>query len=203
MLKIGITGGIGSGKTTACRLFEKLGVPVYYADDRAKWIQNNDPVLISAIKDIFGDDIYVNGLLDRASLGKIVFSDKNKLEALNALVHPAVFKDANDWQEMHKKAGALYTLKEAALLFETGSYKTLDKIIVVSAPLELRIERVMQRDKLSRDEVLKRIDSQMSQEEKEKMSDFILQNINLKELEEAVQSLHHLIIEKYCSQDLT
>jgi dephospho-CoA kinase len=203
MLKIGITGGIGSGKTTACRLFEKLDVPVYYADDRAKWIQNNDPILIDAIKNLFGEDIYVNGILDRASLGKIVFSDKNKLEALNAIVHPAVFKDANDWQEMHKKSGALYTLKEAALLFETGSYKALDKIIVVSAPLELRIERVMQRDNLSREEVQKRINSQMSQEEKEKMSDFILHNINLEKLKEEVQNLHNLIIDKYCSKDLT
>jgi len=199
MLKIGITGGIGSGKTTACRLFEKLGVPVYYADDRARWIQNNDADLIRAIKQIFGDEIYKNGQLDRASLGKIVFSDKDKLEALNTLVHPAVFKDANDWQEKQKMAGAAYTLKEAALLFETGSYKTLDKIIVVSAPLDLRIERVMSRDNLTREEVLKRIGNQMPQEEKEKMADFVLNNTNLESLEKEVGLLHRLIIEKYCS----
>ena len=198
MLKIGITGGIGSGKTTACRLFEKLGVPVYYADDRARWIQNNDPELIEAIKQVFGVGIYVNGNLDRASLGKIVFSDKNKLDALNTIVHPAVFKDANDWQEKQKKAGAAYTLKEAALLFETGSYKTLDKIIVVSAPLDLRIERVMKRDNLSREEVLKRIENQMPQEEKEKMADFVLNNADLESLEKEVEQLYKLILEKYC-----
>ena len=199
MLKIGITGGIGSGKTTACRLFEKLGVPVYYADDRAGWIQNNDPELIEAIKQVFGEGIYVNRNLDRESLGKIVFSDKNKLDVLNKIVHPAVFKDANEWQEKQKKAGAACTLKEAALLFETGSYKTLDKIIVVSAPLDLRIERVMKRDNLNKDEVLKRIENQIPQEDKEKMADFVLNNTDLESLEKEVKQLHKLILEKYCS----
>ena len=198
MLKIGITGGIGSGKTTACRLFEKLGVPVYYADDRARWIQNNDQALISKIKELFGDDIYFNGELDRTNLGKIVFSDKSKLEALNKIVHPAVFKDANDWQEFQKKNGTSYTLKEAALLFESGSYKTLDKIIVVSSPIELRIERVMLRDKISREEVLKRINSQMPQEEKEKMADFVINNTDIDNLEKQVIQLHNFILEKYC-----
>jgi dephospho-CoA kinase len=174
-------------------------VPVYYADDRARWIQNNDPELIEAIKQVFGEDIYVNGNLDRASLGKIVFSDKNKLDLINTLVHPAVFKDANEWQKKQKKAGAAYTLKEAALLFETGSYKTLDKIIVVSAPLDLRIERVMKRDNLSREEVLKRIENQMPQEEKEKMADFVLNNADLESLEKEVEQLHKLILENYCS----
>ena len=195
MLKIGITGGIGSGKTTACRLFEKLGVPVYYADARAGFIQNNDPALIESIKQLFGEGIYINGSLDRQSLGKIVFSDKSKLDALNNLVHPAVFKDAQDWQEKQRLAGAAYTLKEAALLFETGSYKSLDKIIVVSAPLELRIERVMSRDNLSKAEVLKRIGNQMPQEEKEKLADFILYNINLVDLQKEVEKLHKIILE--------
>ena len=198
MLKVGITGGIGSGKTTACRLFEQLGVPVYYADDRAKWLQNNEPSLISEIKEIFGTHIYINGELNKVELGKIVFSDKKKLEALNAIVHPAVFKDAAEWQEKQQKKAVAYTLKEAALLFETGSYKTLDKIIVVSAPLELRIERVMSRDKLSREEVIKRINNQMPQEEKEKMADFVLNNLSLQNLEREVLNLHHLIKDKYC-----
>jgi len=198
MLKVGITGGIGSGKTTACRLFQQLGVPVYYADDRAKWLQNNEPSLMSEIKEIFGTNIYINGELNKVELGKIVFSDKKKLEALNAIVHPVVFKDAAEWQEKQQKTAVAYTLKEAALLFETGSYKTLDKIIVVSAPLELRIERVMSRDKLSREEVIKRINSQMPQEEKEKMADFVLNNLSLQDLEREVLNLHHLIKDKYC-----
>lgn len=195
MLKIGITGGIGTGKTTVCKMFERLGVPVYYADDRARWITNNKPEVIAALKNIFGEAIYKNGELDRPQLGAIVFSDKEKLAQLNAVVHPAVFEDAESWQEEQRNAGHIYTLKEAALLFESGSYKMLDKIIVISTPEALRVERVMSRDNLSKEEVLKRIASQMPQEEKEKLADFVIQNIALSELEEAVKKLHVQLLE--------
>jgi dephospho-CoA kinase len=194
MLKIGITGGIGTGKTTACEIFEKLGVPVYYADDRAKWLQNNQPEVIAALKALFGAFIYKDGILDRAAVGSIVFTDKEKLEKLNAIVHPAVFQDSENWQEQQRNSGKAYTLKEAALLFETGSNKQLDKIIVVSAPLELRVKRVMQRDTLSREEVLKRISSQMPQEEKENLADFVIQNEDLKDLEDQIKSVHEHIL---------
>lgn len=194
MLKIGITGGIGTGKTTACKIFEELGIPAYYADDRARWIQHHVPELVNAIKKLFGENIYKDGILDRALLGTIVFSDKEKLNALNDIVHPAVFKDAEHWQEEQRIAKKPYTLKEAALLYETGSYKQLDKIIVVCAPLELRIERIKKRDNISAEEIIKRIESQMPQEEKEKKADFVLINIDLESLERQVYQLHQTIL---------
>ena len=194
MLRIGITGGIGTGKTTVCKMFEKLGVPVYYADDRAKWINNNDSEVIAALKKAFGAEIYQNGVLDRTKLSSIVFSDKEKLEILNSIVHPAVFRDAEKWQSEKQKAGFQYTLKEAALLFETGSYKQLDKIIVVSADEEIRIERVMKRDNLSREEVMKRIAKQMPQAEKEKAADFVIENSSLEAMESQVRALHEKIL---------
>lgn len=196
MLKIGITGGIGTGKTTVCRMFEQLGVPVYYADDRARWIVNNDPEVITKLKELFGEDIYTTEkLLDRPKIGTIVFQNKEKLEALNAIVHPAVFRDGSKWQAEMQAAGHTYTLKEAALLFETGSNKLLDKIIVVVAPEPLRIARVMKRDNLTEEEVRARLHNQMPQEEKEAMADFLIQNIELAELEAQVKTLHQKLTE--------
>ena len=162
MLKIGITGGIGSGKSTVCRLFEKLDVPVYYADDRAKWLMNNEEELKEKLRANFGSLVYnKEGDLDRGYLAGIVFNDQSKLEILNAIVHPAVFEDGVKWQGEQEAKGANYTLKEAALLFETGSNLTLDKIIVVTAPQEVRIKRVKARDNISKEEVLARINKQM------------------------------------------
>ena len=195
MLKVGITGGIGSGKTTVCKIFESLGVPVYYADDRAKWLTENDPDIVAAIKSLFTDDIFKNGRLDRKKVSSIVFSDKNKLQQLNAIVHPAVIKDAEQWQNEQSGKNVPYTLKEAALLFESGSYKELDKIILVSAPLQLRIERVMQRDSTSEEEVLNRINHQMPENEKEKMADFIINNVELEETKKSVLQLHKKLLE--------
>jgi dephospho-CoA kinase len=195
MLKVGITGGIGSGKTTVCKIFESLGVPVYYADDRAKWLTENDPDIVAAIKSLFTDDIFKNGRLDRKKVSSIVFSDKNKLQQLNAIVHPAVFKDAEQWQYEQSGKYVPYTLKEAALLFESGSYKELDKIILVSAPLQLRIERVMQRDSISEEEVLNRINHQMPENEKRKMADFIINNVELEETKKSVLQLYKKLLE--------
>ena len=195
MLKIGITGGIGTGKTTVCRMFEKLAVPVYYADDRARWISNHNEKVIAQLKAIFGENIYTsNGELDRPKIGAIVFKDKEKLAALNAVVHPAVFEDGDRWQAEMKAAGHAYTLKEAALLFETGSNKLLDKIIVVTAPEALRIERVMKRDNLTEEEVRARLQSQMPQAEKEALADFLVHNITLESLEAQVLALHQEIL---------
>ena len=195
MLKVGITGGIGSGKTTVCKIFESLGVPVYYADDRAKWLTENDPDIVAAIKSLFTDDIFKDGRLDRKKVSSIVFSDKNKLQQLNAIIHPAVFKDAERWQKEQSEKNIPYSLKEAALLFESGSYKELDKIILVSAPLQLRIERVMQRDSTSEEEVLNRINHQMPENEKEKMADFIIKNVELEETKKSVLQLHKKLLE--------
>mgnify|MGYP001065659965 CR=1 FL=1 len=195
MLKIGITGGIGTGKTTVCKLFEKLGVPVYYADDRARWIINHQTDIIEQLKSLFGDDIYTSsGILDRPKVGTIVFKDKKKLAALNEIVHPAVFVDGQKWQKEMQDANHPYTLKEAALLFETGSNKFLDKIIVVIAPDALRIERVMKRDNLSEEEVRARFKNQMSQEEKESLADFLIHNVELNTLEAQVKTLHETLL---------
>lgn len=196
MLKIGITGGIGSGKTTACKIFEqKYNVPIYYADDRAKWLMNNDEALKAQLKTNFGNLVYdAQGNLDRAYLSDIVFNDKSKLEILNGIVHPAVFEDGVKWQQEQEALGQPYSLKEAALLFETGSYLSLDKIIVVSAPEDLRIQRVMARDNATREEVLARINKQMPQAEKEKMADFIIVNTDMESLQEQVAKIHNALL---------
>lgn len=174
MLKIGITGGIGSGKSTVSAAFVFLGVPYYPSDQRAKWLMNNKPDLIRKIQKIFGEQAYDKEGLNRKWIAQKVFANPSLLQELNQIVHPAVEKDYEEFCELHKNAP--YTLKEAAILFESGSYKGLDKIILVVSPLELRIQRVMQRDSLSREEVLKRIQNQLSDEEKISKSDYVIQN---------------------------
>lgn len=174
MIKVGITGGIGSGKSTVCKVFQMLGVPVYDSDTEAKNLLNED-----AIKDqivaVFGKDVLNSlGGIDRKELAKHSFSDKVKLEQLNAIVHPAVGKHFEDWCK--KQEGASYILKEAAILFESGANKQVDKVIMVAAPLELKRFRAMLRDGISEDEFEKRRKNQWEDERKEKLSDFIIHN---------------------------
>ncbi|MBL4650615.1 MAG: dephospho-CoA kinase [Aureispira sp.] len=195
MLKVGITGGVGSGKSTVCGVFEKFGVPVYYADDRAKWLMNHQEDLKQKLKENFGPAIYKeDGLLDRAYLAGIVFTDSTKLEVLNSIVHPAVFEDGQQWQIEQEALGAVYSLKEAALLFETGSYQHLDRIIVVTAPEETRIKRVMERDDMTAEEVRARINKQMPQEEKEKRANHIITNIAWKTLNIQISDVHEQLL---------
>ena len=189
MLKAGITGGIGSGKTTVCKIFEKLGIPVYYADDRAKKLMVEDPVIVDKIKSIFGKRAYhKSGSLYRKHIARIAFSKPEKLKLLNAVVHPAVAKDSADWTAAQKNVP--YTLKEAALLIEAGSYKQLDKIIVVTAPEELRIQRVIKRDKTDKKSVKARIAKQMPEVEKLKYADFIIKNDGTESLIRQVWEIH-------------
>lgn len=196
MLKIGITGGIGTGKTTACKLFEQYGIPVYYADDRAKWLMNNKATVRTALIDTFGTAVFdENNQLNRTYLSNIIFKDNSKLEAINQIVHPAVHLDGQEWQQEQFAKQVPYTLKEAALLFESGSYQSLDKIIVVTAPEELRITRVMKRDNIDRAAVLARIQKQMPQAEKEAKADFILENTTLEVLKGQVALLHKKILQ--------
>ena len=191
MLKVGITGGIGSGKTTVCQIFEKLGVPVYYADQRAKELMEDDKQLMADIKKEFGNEIYdAEGHLIKRQLAEIVFNNEEKLLRLNSLVHPAVFRDNQSWNEVLAKKGYPYTLKEAALLIETGSYLMLDKMIVVAAPEEDRIKRVMERDSATADQVRARIKAQMPEEQKVKYADYIIHNDLIMELVPQVTKVH-------------
>lgn len=174
-LRVGLTGGIGAGKSLVSSLFELLGVPVYYADERAKYLMNTQPDLREAITAVFGEQAYRrDGRINRPYLAKEAFSQAERLRALEEIVHPAVFADTERWEEEHKHFP--YTLREAALLFESGNYKKLNKIIVVAAPEELRIERVIKRDHLPREAILARIRRQWPEEEKIKRADFIIYN---------------------------
>jgi len=175
MLKIGITGGIGSGKTTVCKVFELLGVPVFYADDVAKSIMHTDPILKSGILDAFGQNSYAqSGELNRSYISSIVFNNKHELEKLNSLVHPAVFRAFDNWVLSQK--GASYVIKEAALLYESDAYKMCDRSILVISPIETRISRVKARDGISAEDIQLRMDRQFSDEQKMKFADHILNN---------------------------
>jgi len=173
---IGLTGGIGSGKTTIANYFLAAGVPVYITDDEARKMMQL-PEIIEEIKKIFGTSIFEKGILNREKLSQIVFSNPEKLKLLNSIIHPAVKKHFEDWISNHKNFP--FVIYEAAILFESGSYKNCDWIITVTAPIESRIQRVIQRDKTTREQVLKRIDSQWSDEQRISKSDFVIENVNL------------------------
>ena len=173
ILKVGITGGIGSGKSTVAKIFEILNIPVYYADSAAKRLMNEEGELKEKLIATFGKEIYLNGLLNRPYLSSIVFNDPQKLNLLNALTHPATIADADKWMQ---KQTAPYALKEAALIFESNAHKQLDKVIGVFTPAPLRIKRVMQRDAISETEVLIRMQKQMNEEEKMQRCDYIITN---------------------------
>lgn len=190
MLRVGITGGIGSGKSTVCRIFEILGVPVYYADEAARRLMNENPLRNQIIAN-FGEAAYVGEELNRTWMATQVFNNPEKLALLNSLVHPVTIVDADEWM---KKQHSPYTLKEAALLFESGSYQYLDYIIGVSAPVELRIARTTTRDQKSADEIRKRIDRQMDEDEKMNRCDFVLINDEKQLLIPQVIALHQQLL---------
>ncbi|MDP3680153.1 MAG: dephospho-CoA kinase [Flavobacterium sp.] len=173
---IGLTGGIGSGKTTIANYFKSFGIPVYIADEEARKIMQSVEI-ISAIKNVFGDTVFENEKLNREELAKIVFNDPEKLEKLNNIVHPAVKKHFEQWLLQH--TAAPYVIYEAAILFESGSYKNCDLIITVTAPIESRIKRVVERDKTTRELVLKRINAQWTDEQRISKSDFIIENTSM------------------------
>jgi len=183
---IGLTGGIGSGKTTIANLFAARGIPVYIADDEARKITDL-PEIQEAIKNIFGNEVFENNTLIREKLAQIVFNDPLKLEQLNSIIHPAVKTHFEDWLEQHSNFP--YVIKEAAILFESGSYKDCDIVITVLAPLELRIERVMKRDKLSREQVLNRINNQWSDLERIEKSKYLIENTNIQKSEEKIEEI--------------
>jgi dephospho-CoA kinase len=191
MLKIGLTGGIGSGKSTVAKIFELLGIPVYYADTAAKHLMNNNEALKAKIIENFGNDSYVNGQLNKSFISQVVFSDSDKANLFNTFVHPVTIADANTWMQQQK---APYAIKEAAILFEANAQKELDLVIGVSSPLELRLKRVMQRDGIDENAVMVRIKKQMDQAEKMKLCDFVIENNETELLIPQVIALHEKLI---------
>ena len=173
---IGLTGGIGSGKTTVANHFMDAGIPVYIADDEARKIMQSNEI-IAEIKNTFGNTVFDNGILNREKLSGIVFNDPEKLKLLNAIIHPAVKKHFSSWILNHKSSP--YIIYEAAILFESGSYKDCDIIITVTAPLESRIQRVIQRDKTTRENVLRRINMQWNDDQRIEKSDYVIENKTL------------------------
>jgi len=187
MLRIGITGGIGSGKSTVAQIFSVLGIPVYDADGAAIRLMSQADPLKEKIVETFGEASYTEGKLDRKYLAAQVFNNDRKTSLLNSIVHPATIRDAEEWIQQQT---APYVIKEAALIFESGSDKMLDKIIGVSCPLELRIERTMHRNNLTREQVSQRISLQMDEEEKLRLCDYIIVNDEREMLIPQVLQLH-------------
>lgn len=192
MKKIGITGGIGSGKTVVSNIFKTLGCKIYNADERAKTLMDSDPEIRLQLENTFGKELFSTGLLDRKLLAGLVFNDAEALKTLNSIVHPLVFRDFDTWVELHKNEP--YILKEAAIMFESGAYKQLDSVILVHSPEEIRINRVMFRDKTDKESVLSRMKNQMSDEEKIKLSDYIIYNDDNHSLIRQVLELHNIFI---------
>jgi dephospho-CoA kinase len=193
MLRIGLTGGIGSGKSTVAQIFEVLGIPVYYADIEAKRLMNRDAELKNSIIKNFGEDAYKDGLLNRAYISSIVFKDHAKLDLLNSIVHPATIKDGESWMKKLETStlhSVPYAIHEAALIFEAGVAQGLDFVIGVYAPLPLRIKRVMERDKVTKEEVLKRMNRQIDEETKMKLCDFVITNDEQQLVTTQVLNLH-------------
>ncbi|MFT3679615.1 MAG: dephospho-CoA kinase [Ferruginibacter sp.] len=173
MLRIGITGGIGSGKSTVAKMFEVLGIPVYYADDASKRLLNENAGLKEKLQAAFGKDAYINDQLNRPYISSLVFNDPSKLDLLNSIVHPATIKDGEDWMLRQK---APYAIKEAALIFESGSQANLDKVIGVYAPAALRLQRAMHRDNAKREDILSRMHKQIDESIKMRLCDYVIYN---------------------------
>lgn len=184
---IGLTGGIGSGKSSIAKHIESLGVPVYIADTEAKKILDTDTVIAQVVA-LFGNDILENGRIDKKKIAALVFQDPEKLKNYNNIIHPEVYLHFKNWVKQHNDSPLV--LKEAAILFESGSYKDCDKIILVTAPKEYRIERVMKRDAVTREAVEQRMTHQWEDERKKALSDYVIENIDL---EKAKQSAEYII----------
>jgi dephospho-CoA kinase len=192
MLKVGLTGNIGSGKTVIARIFSSLGVPVFHADLEARKQYEKENV-ISAVREKFGPTVFSqSGELLRPALAEIVFNNPVLLEELNRIIHPGVRKDYLEWCE--KQVGASYSLYEAAILFESGHYKEMDRVICVTAPEELRIRRVMERDYITRDEVMRRIANQWEDARKAALADFVINNDETGMVIEQVLEIHGKLI---------
>ena len=190
-LKLGVTGGIGSGKTSVCRVFGVLGIPVFSADAEAKEVMDIDTGIILRINTIVGKNLYANGRLDRVELAKLIFNNNRLLEKVNSLVHPVVFSRFREWEN---KQTAPYVIMEAAILFESGSPEVVDRVITVVAPIEERVIRVIHRSNLTREQVMERMRNQMSDSERIKHSDYVIQNSENDMIIPAVLKIHEDIL---------
>ncbi|MCF8714607.1 dephospho-CoA kinase [Joostella atrarenae] len=190
---VGLTGGIGSGKSTVASLFKKLDVPVFIADVEAKSLMETNNDVRKRIIDLFGENAYDHNLPNRKYIADIVFADPEKLKKLNAIIHPAVGAHFKDWYENQEAA---YVIKEVAILFETGGDKQCDLVITVTAPKEVRLQRVLKRDNTTREEVEARMNNQWKEEDKVKKSDFVIENIDLEETSQIVEKIHEMILKK-------
>jgi len=191
MIIVGLTGGIGSGKSTVINHFKELGVNCYQADIEAKELMDSDQNLINKIQNSFGEDIYINSKLDRKKLASIVFRNKKKLDLLNSIVHPSVNKHFINYC---KDLNDIYIIKEVAIIFETGTQDKFDKIILVKAPKEDRVIRIINRDKCNRQDAIDRINNQIEDDDKMARCDFIIDNINLEDIPNKVFKIHHSIL---------
>src|SRR5690625_1764244 len=191
MKTIGLTGGIGSGKTTVARMFEEYGIPVYIADDEAKSLMHTSHVIRHELQDLLGEEVYKDGELNRAYMADKIFNDKTLLEKVNQIVHPRVEEHFQEWKKEHQ---APYCIKEAAILFENDGYKRCDKTILVVANEEERIKSVMIRDKVNREKVIERMENQWSDEKKIPLADYILKNEDLIEVKREVKKLHRTLL---------
>lgn len=193
MLKIGLTGGIGSGKSTVAKVFEVFGIPVYKADDEAKKLMATNPELIEKIKALFSNEAYINGQLNTAYISSQVFNNKEKLTMLNSLVHPFTIEDGKRWMSQQQTP---YAIKEAALIFESGSQAEFDLIIGVYAPMALRIHRAMQRDHVDKEKIYERMQNQIKEEIKMKLCDEVLINNEQVLLLPQIIALHEKLLAK-------
>lgn len=199
MLQVGITGGIGSGKTTVCKIFEILNIPIYYADAEAKRLMATNELLIQEIKDFLGPKAYLeDGQLNRKYIASQVFGDEKKLTRLNSIVHPAMYKDGQRWHQEQKDVP--YTLKEAAILFESNGHLLMDRTILVVAPLEVRLQRVMDRDNATKEEVMARVSKQMPDTEKIPLADYIILNDGKAPLVPQILKIHDRLTAIYQKQ---
>lgn len=191
MKVIGLTGGMGSGKTTVANFFKELGIPVYIADEEAKSLMNTSAEVKSRIIGLLGEKAYPDGILDRKFVAAQVFNSAEKLEKLNSIVHPAVATDFENWKNSQN---SLYVIYEAAILFEKGGDKKCDAVILVTAPYEERIKRIKSRDKSSEEDIQARMKHQWSDSKKRKLADFEIKNLNLQKTREQVRKLHEIIL---------
>jgi len=190
-LKLGVTGGIGSGKTTVCKVFAVLGIPVFSADTEAKRIQENDRDLQLKINSFAGRDLFPGGKLDRSELARLIFSNKDLLEKVNSVVHPVVFRSFSEWA---KNQSSPYSIMEAAILFESGAFKLMDRILTVVTPMEERIERLVRSNKLSREQIIERIKNQIDDESRITRSDFVIFNSENDMIIPAILGIHEEMV---------